>query len=390
MANLTNPQTAIKPESYNHKLGYMRALTVIAVVLVHAEFGGLHVAPVTNLLFEWFSPSFVIPIFLFIAGYFYYETAGVFGYIKKRFKRLVVPYYWWNLIYALVFLAITSTGLLIWSYSVNVETFFVQPWITGEQYAFNLAAWFILSLFLVQVGFVLIRKGFTKLKVENDFVIFGFFMCLGLVGVYLFGLGYNSSFYLVLNRTLFGLPFVQLGYLYKTRLEKYDKPSIISIVLLLVVQFGLLYFNNFDLSFDMLYGDFRGMIIQPFLSSFTGIWLYLQVSMFLAKYLSSKRLSSRLLKFMGDNSWSIMIHQFLGFWMLSTVFLFVGLDGFNVVAYQHDIYYRYLVGGNALSAMLYVLVGLVFPLIISYGVLKFRRRLKVKGPKRLTTALGLV
>ena len=154
---------------------------------------------------------------------------------------------------------------------------------------------------------------------------------------------------------MFGLPFVQLGHLYKTRLEKYDKPSVISIVLLLVVQFGLLYVNNFNLSFDMLHGDFRGRIIQPFLSSFTGIWLYLQVSMFLAKYLSPKRWSSRLLKYMGDNSWSIMIHQFLGFWLLSTVFLFVGADGFNVVAYQHDIYYRYLVGGNALSAMLYVL-----------------------------------
>ena len=155
----------------------MRALTVIAVVLVHAEFGGLHVAPVTNLLFEWFSPSFVMPIFLFIAGYFYYETE-IFGYIRKRFKRLVVPYYWWNLIYALVFLAITSTGLLIWTNSVNFATFFVQPWITGEQYTFNLAAWFILALFLAQVGFVLIRKAFAKLKVENDFVIFGFFLCL--------------------------------------------------------------------------------------------------------------------------------------------------------------------------------------------------------------------
>jgi fucose 4-O-acetylase-like acetyltransferase len=140
----------------------MRALTVIAVVLVHAQFGGLHVTPVTGVLFEWFSPSFVMPIFLFIAGYFFYETPKLLGYLKKRFKRLVGPYYWWNLVYAAIFLAVTSAGLLHWTNTVNLTTFLVQPWITGEQYAFNLAAWFVLALFLAQVAFALIRMVFSN------------------------------------------------------------------------------------------------------------------------------------------------------------------------------------------------------------------------------------
>jgi fucose 4-O-acetylase-like acetyltransferase len=360
----------------------MRALTVIAVVLVHAQFGGLHVTPVTGVLFEWFSPSFVMPIFLFIAGYFFYETPKLLGYLKKRFKRLVVPYYWWNLVYAAIFLAVTSAGLLHWTNTVNLTTFLVQPWITGEQYAFNLAAWFVLALFLAQVAFALIRMVFSKFRVTNEFAVFAFFMILGLVGAYLYSLGYRDSFYLVLNRTLFGLPFLQLGYLYKTHLEKYDKPSLISICLLVIVQACLLYIYNNDLSFDMLHGDFRGRILQPFLSSFTGIWLYLQVSMLLSKLLSPTKLPSRVLRYVGDNSWSIMFHQFLGFWLLSTVFLFAGLDGFNVVAYQTDIYYRYLVGGYALSAMLYVFAGLLLPLVISYLVMKFRRRITALIKKR--------
>lgn len=353
----------------------MRALTVVAVVLVHAQFGGLHVTPITNVLFEWFSPSFVMPLFLFISGYLYYETPRVFDYIKKRLKRLVIPYYGWNFVYALVLLVVTSIGLIQWAYPINLTTFFIQPWITGEQYAFNLAMWFVLALFLSQVTFVLIREMISKLKIKNEYIFFAFFMLLGLLGTYLFSLGYTDSFYLVFNRMLFGLPFVQLGYLYKTQLEKYDKPSIISVALLIVVQFSLLSFYNNDLSFDMLHGDLKGRLFAPFLSSFTGIWLYLQVSMFLVKVFSPTKLPSRVLKYVGNNSWSVMAHQFLGFWLLSTVFLFVGAEGFDLAAYNRDIYYRYLIGGNSTSAMLYVLVGLVFPLIISYLLGRFRGRI---------------
>ncbi|MFA7398807.1 MAG: hypothetical protein WC046_10035 [Candidatus Bathyarchaeia archaeon] len=163
--------------------------------------------------------------------------------------------------------------------------------------------------------------------------------------------------------------------MYKTQLEKYDKPSIISVALLIVVQFSLLSFYNNDLSFDMLHGDLKGRLFAPFLSSFTGIWLYLQVSMFLVKVFSPTKLPSRVLKYVGNNSWSVMAHQFLGFWLLSTVFLFVGAEGFDLAAYNRDIYYRYLIGGNSTSAMLYALVGLVFPLIISYLLGRFRGRI---------------
>ena len=99
--------------------------------------------------------------------------------------------------------------------------------------------------------------------------------------------------------------------------------------------------------------------------------------MFLVKVFSPTKLPSRVLKYVGNNSWSVMAHQFLDFWLLSTVFLFVGAEGFDLAAYNRDIYYRYLIGGNSTSAMLYVLVGLVFPLIISYLLGRLEEELSI-------------
>ncbi len=342
-------------------------------MLAHAELGGLNILPGLDLFFNWFSPySFMLTVFFFVSGYLYNEAPSIFGYIKKRFKRLVIPYYTWNAFYVVIFFIVTSIGLLQWG-PINLYTFFVQPWVNGEQFAFNLAAWFVLTLFLTQLLFVVMRSVLKRFNLSKEYLIFGVFLLLGLMSTYLSSLGCTNSFFLVLNRVLFGLPFIQLGFLYKTKLEKYDKPSIISIILLFVVQFSLLHIYG-NLEYNPLYLNYRGNILQPFLSSFTGIWLCLQISMVFAKVFRPQTLPSKLLKNVGDNSWSIMINQFFGFWLLSTVFLFFGANGFNLTVYKTDIYYRYLINGDPHSLILYVIVGISFPLILSYCLIRLRRK----------------
>ena len=114
-----------KERKYNYKLGYVRGLAIIAVVLAHSGLGGLSYYPGLNVFFAWFSPfSFAIPVFFFVSGYFFDETAKLFGYIKKRFRRLVIAYYSWNLFYVAVFFVVTSIGLLQWAGKINLCTFF--------------------------------------------------------------------------------------------------------------------------------------------------------------------------------------------------------------------------------------------------------------------------
>jgi len=132
-----------------------------------------------------------------------------------------------------------------------------------------LSAWFLLSLFLIQLTNLLIRKTLIKLGIAiNEYYLFLIFLALGIVATYLASVGYNTSFYLILGRTFFGLPFVQLGYLYKTKLEKFDKPSLKRIFVLFGIQL-ILVLTHGDFSVAMVDLNFGGRIIEPFISSFT-------------------------------------------------------------------------------------------------------------------------
>jgi fucose 4-O-acetylase-like acetyltransferase len=129
-------------------MAYFRALSVIAVVLAHTDLGSLYSVQFMGDFIHFFSPwSFMIPVFFFVVGYFFDSGVKVGGYVKKRFRRLVVPYYWWNLVYAIIFFVVTSMGLMQMAGGVvDLNTFF-QPWIEGKQFVFNLAMWFVLTLF---------------------------------------------------------------------------------------------------------------------------------------------------------------------------------------------------------------------------------------------------
>ena len=47
---------------------------------------------------------FHMPLFIFISGYFYSPKSedGILAFLKKRFCRLVIPYFAWNLFYGVL------------------------------------------------------------------------------------------------------------------------------------------------------------------------------------------------------------------------------------------------------------------------------------------------
>jgi fucose 4-O-acetylase-like acetyltransferase len=356
-------------------MAYVRAFGVVAVLLAHADLGGLYTLPVVDGALWLFSPfSFMISVFFFVSGYFFESTPKIGGYVKKRFRRLVVPYYFWNMFYAIIFFAATSVGWLQVSGAVDFGSFFVHPWITGDQYVFNLAMWFVLTLFLVQIIYAGMRKAFVWGKCINEYGLFAVCLALGLVGTFLSTVGFYDPLRLVISRLLFGLPFVAFGYLYRVKLEKYDTATVanvaVGVILLLLAQYSLLHFYG-NLNYDLLHVSFQGRFLQPLLSSFTGIWLCLQLSKVCSKVFTPRAWASKGLKLISDKSIDIMVHQFLGFWLLSLAFLYLGASGFDAASFQTNIYYRYSFGGLAVTELLYVFVGLVFPLVLSYVLTKF-------------------
>ena len=66
------------------KITILKALAIMLVVSGHLEFS----------LIPMFPPySFQLALFFFISGMLFNEKYGVFEYIKRRFKSLMLPYF---------------------------------------------------------------------------------------------------------------------------------------------------------------------------------------------------------------------------------------------------------------------------------------------------------
>ncbi|WP_374702917.1 acyltransferase family protein [Bacillus sp. T33-2] len=126
--------------------------------------------------------SFHMPLFVFIFGYFYKTShqARIFNYVKKKFKDLVIPYYKWNLFYGILVFILTSINLITFGQSLSFHSFFVESWLSGHQYLFNLAAWFVLSLFLIQIIYILSGALLNKFGISNEFLLMGIYLVIGL------------------------------------------------------------------------------------------------------------------------------------------------------------------------------------------------------------------
>ena len=133
---------------------------------------------------------------------------------------------------------------------INFKSFFIEPWILGHQYWFNLAGWFVLALFLTNITYVLIRKLITKLKIWNDNIAMIFFFILSYVCFYI-GVRNESLYMIPILRTGFFLFFYHFGYYYKTKIEgKFKIDSFVYLLILIFIQLLLMKFGK-NLTIDL-------------------------------------------------------------------------------------------------------------------------------------------
>ena len=217
------------PIQINDQMKILYALGMIFIISGHSNGGGV------SLFYDWFPVyGFHLALFVFVSGYFYKEKSeqNIGKYIVKKIKKLIIPLYLWNLFYGLVVTILHSKGFKIGA-EANLKTLLVDPILTGHQFEINLAGWFVIPLFMIQVYNVLVRR-FVKLFVYviNDYIWVLFNLSLGILGIILASSGYNTGWYLVIVRMLVLLPYYSMGYLYNKRLlysqiiQKYHYSSI--------------------------------------------------------------------------------------------------------------------------------------------------------------------
>lgn len=351
----------------NLQFKLLSAIGIVIIVGGHCYHGALPTA------YDWFPTySFNLALFVFISGYFYkdkYEDS-ILKYIWKRFKRLIIPAYLWNIVYGLFIMLMSNFGYTIGG-KVNAYNLFVMPFIDGEAFKWNLGSWFVYPLFTVCVVNVLFRKLLDLIKLKNEYLILVVYLAVGIVGVQLSieakDNGGVHGLMLFAYRAMLFLPWLQFGKLYKEKLEKHDNlNSIAYFAILLSIQLIInTFFQKLEYTPSKCSGFENGCII-PFVTAITGIAFWLRVS----KLLTPVVKSWKFVNLIADNTYSIMIHQMLGFMAVKWIFYAMSFipnlfDDFNASKMRSSIWYYYLPNGQKLYAIVYLAAGIFLPILIA-------------------------
>lgn len=345
----------------------MRALYLMAIVFVvdgHTTLGDLFSM---DGLFRYY--SFHLMLFAFGAGYFFRFHGGVLRDVAARAGRLLVPLYVWNIVYGVGAALLRCFGGFEIGAPLNAYTLLLAPLADGEHFVWNLGAWFIFPLFLAQVIYSLLRCASRAFAGDNEVLTFLACLLLGSAAVELCHAGRQDVLPLFLNRALILLPGYAGGQLYRRCLEKRDTLPTVPYLMGLVILRALLCVRYENLAYLLssctyftcgAFGVYAGGALA--------VAFFLRLSRLLAPFVAK----SRLALYASRHTFDIMMHHFMGFFALNSVFLILnalglGAADFSVKSFRTQYNYNYAPGGRAEWDVLYLLAGIFFSLAVAWA-----------------------
>lgn len=268
---------------------------------------------------------------------------------------------------------------------INFKSFFIEPWILGHQYWFNLAGWFVLALFLTNITYVLIRKLITKLKIWNDNIAMIFFFILSYVCFYI-GVRNESLYMIPILRTGFFLFFYHFGYYYKTKIEgKFKIDSFVYLLILIFIQLLLMKFGK-NLTIDLVNLKTTTVsLMATIFANINGILFWTKIAEVLEPVLSK----NKYINFIGNYTYDIMMHHMFFVFLLNVFIMKVAplirLTKFSVDAFKADIYYFYPATISQYK-LFYTLIGIAGPLIIRYLYIKVKEKINGEEKKKIKSS----
>ena len=260
--------------------------------------------------------SFHMALFFIISGMLMAvkgeNAANIKVFTKKRFKSIMVPYFWFSLIY--VFIVLYS---LLIDKVVPLKTLFIQLWYVFGMYGMNVL-WFLPALFAGEILFVFLTQRFKNHK--SIIAILLLLTCAIAANQLRGGLPNNAEIYerineliITLIRPVFACSYIFIGYyiyiglrLTGTKLSNSRLLIIPAISVLLVIN---IYINTINRPVD-----FRSLVLNNYplyyLSSISGSLAVILISMLLSGIHIGSRINEEtsfpVLKFYGVNSLTFM------------------------------------------------------------------------------------
>ena len=363
----------------NKKMMILSFIGIIIVVLGHTG----NAFKLASDIFPYY--SFHMALFVFISGYFYnnkYENNvfGKDGYIIKKVKKMLIPYFIWNLIYGIIVNIFKKFNIISYGEKIGIYSYFIRPWTTGHQYILNIAAWFVLALFLVNIIYIIIRKLVTKLKLWNDNVFIIIFLLISILSIYISKKN-KVELYIPILRTMFFMFFYHFGYFYKEYIEKKVKiNSTIYFMVLILIQLVLFKMDG-KLTYEVVFMKFNcKYIITPIIASITGILFWIKISEILVPAIGN----SKIVNYISNNTYDIMQHHLFWLFVINLIILklsnVLNLKGFNIESFRKTIYYAYTFGIEQ-AKIIYSIIVIAMPLLARY--IYETIKLKIKNRKQI-------
>ena len=352
-------------EKIDYRFKILYALGMIMVVCGHCWGGGISLAG------DWFPYGGMhLPLFMFCSGYFYKSSSemDVKGYVYRKIKTLIIPLYCYTIAYGVIVQLSRLKGFTI-GIDWNVYNIVIKPITSGHQFAYNMGGWFIVPLFMVQIYNVMLRKFFSYVKIAvPEAVFFCISIIMGLVGNYFASIGYLGEWRLPIIRMLYFVPFYGLGIFYKAVLEKYDKkiPGIYYFAFIFAAKLEIaLIYKKMPAYTPSWCNDFTEGPAMPIIIGILGIAFWLRIAT-IAEPVMGKNKNVNLI---ADNTYSIMMNQFLGFMLVKTVYAVFNkftlwFADFDWIKYKTDIWWYYMPFNIEHTLILYTIAGIVLPIML--------------------------
>lgn len=351
---------------YNGAFGILSALAIIMIVAGHTGYDILTVGG----LFPYY--SFHVPLFLFISGYFYRteEEERPLLYVKKKAKRLLLPYFVWNLVYGLIAWALRAFCGFSMGEAVSFKTLFVSPFLNGYQFIYNYAAWFVPVLFLIEMMNLCMRLILRKLHLQYEWLILLGSLLVGMAVVQFAIGGHVWGLYKTPGRILFLYPCFQMGRYYKKKLESRDALGNLPYFTIVTGLQVLLHLCCNGLAYSSVWctGFANGPLI-PYVTVVSGVAFWLRVSKILSPLcdMAAVRPTGGFLLYLSRNTYAVMMHHVMAFMLVKMVLAGIAartgyLADFDFTRFYTDIDYYYLVKGSEAFHMVYLAAGVAFPL----------------------------
>ncbi|MBR6688932.1 MAG: acyltransferase family protein [Clostridia bacterium] len=271
-----------------------KAFAIIFIVLGHSVGYSEH----CSLVFK-FAYSFHVYLFFFLSGYTFSTNKKFTVFIKTKFKRIMIPYYFWALAflipYALLGKVIGSN--LDKSTTFNLkDTIFNIIYASGNGLQQNRPLWFLPALFsMVCIYYLLVKL--TSKKKSHSIILLGItviasFVCYNFLNIIL---------PMCINHVLIIGPIFYIGYLFnKFDLKEYIFKHFYYILILAIIGCICTFFN-ITISYRVLT---LGNLI---LSLIAGLFLSITFV-----YIAYKINCNKLLEYIGKNTMGILIfHKIL-------------------------------------------------------------------------------